>query len=895
MPKRNTSEPIAIIGMGCRFPNAANSPDKYWEMLRDGKDAVTEIPTDRWDGEKTYDPDPDAPGKIYCRHGGFIDDVQLFDAEFFGIAPREAILMDPQQRLLLETGWEALENAGIAAERLSGSRTGVFVGAFSHDYAEVIANEIGATGDACSETGNSPGVAAGRISSLLGFTGPAMAIDTASSSSLIAVNLACQSLWNHETDAALAGGASLILTPTVTMNLCNARMLSLDGTCKTFDAAADGFVRGEGAGMVVLKRLSDAQADGDPILAVVRAAVSNQNGQNSGLTDPNGPAQRALISRALESAGLKPADIDYIETDGSGTALGDSIELEALGAVFGETRTGTDPLWIGSVKTNIGHLEAAAGIAGLIKVVLSIHQEEIAPHLHFHQPTPRVDWRTNSLRVPSALVAWHRSERRRIAGVSSFGFSGTNAHVLLEEPPVEEPSESAWSRPRHLLALSARNEGGLTQMISDYEAHLRDHPEQKFADVCYTAGVGRSKFDYRLALSAETREKAVDTLELLRSGKRAPDAIRHELIGQESTRVAFLFTGQGSQSAGMGRELYETNPIFRNALDRCDELLRDQLEHPLLSVIYPDVGEDGPLNETAYTQPALFSIEFALAEMWKAWGVKPTVVMGHSVGEYVAACMAGVFSLEDGIKLISARGRLMQALPPGGEMVALSVEAARVTPLLKGLENEVSVAAVNSPRQVVLSGEGDALRGVVAKLEDDNIRTTWLTVSHAFHSPRMIPMLEEFAEICRSATFSPPKLTIVSNVTGKVAGEEIQTPEYWTRHVRDAVLFASGVEAVVAEGARVMLEVGPKPILSNLGKQCVDDPDLVWLPTIKGKADDWTPVLKSLGELYARGVPVDFEAFDKDYGRRRVALATYPFQRERYWAGMAPKGILIRQ
>jgi acyl transferase domain-containing protein/NADPH:quinone reductase-like Zn-dependent oxidoreductase/acyl carrier protein len=888
--ERSRTEPIAIIGMGCRFPHGASSPVKYWEMLRDGVDAVTEIPSDRWDVEEWYDPDPDAPGKIYCRYGSFIEDEKMFDAQFFRIAPREANLMDPQQRLLLETGWEALENAGIAADRISGSRTGVFVGSSTNDFSEVTANEIGITGDAYAGTGNTASVAAGRISYLLGFTGPAVAIDTACSSSLVALNIACQSLRNGECDVALAGGVNLMLTPTVTINFCKARMLSSDGSCKTFDAAADGYVRGEGAGMVVLKRLSDAQAQGDPIQAVVRAAATNQDGRSSGLTVPNGPAQKALISQALESSGLKPTDIDFIEAHGTGTALGDPIELEALGEVFGKARKGTDPLWIGSVKTNMGHLEAAAGIAGLIKVVLSLQQEAIPPHLHFRQPTQHVNWRTNSLRVPTEAVPWPRSERRRIAGVSSFGFSGTNGHVLLEEAPAVELTESEWHRPRHLLTLSARNEAGLIQMVADYEAHLQDHPEQDFADVCYTAGVGRSRFDHRLALSAATPEEAAKTLGLLRNGKRAPGAIRHELTGRETARIAFLFTGQGSQSEGMGRELYETNPVFRKALDRCDELLRDQLEHSLLSVIYPDTDEAGLLNETAYTQPALFSIEYALAETWKAWGVKPTVVMGHSVGEYVAACVAGVFSLENGLKLIAARGRLMQALPRGGEMVALSAEASKVTPLLKGMEDKISVAAVNSPRQVVLSGDGDSLRQVVARLEKDKVRATWLTVSHAFHSPSMDPMLEEFSEICRSVTFSRPKLTLISNVTGKVAGEEIQTPEYWTRHVRDAVMFASGVEAVVAEGARIMLEVGPKPILSGLGQQCVDDPELAWLPTIKGQEDDWTSMLKSLGELFARGVPVDFKAFDKEYGRRRIALPTYPFQRERHWADMAPKG-----
>ena len=887
---RRTSEPLAIVGMGCRLPGGADSPEAYWKVLHEGRDVVTEVPADRWDVDQWYDPDPDAPGKIYCRYGSFVDNVQLFDAQFFRIAPREAMVMDPQQRLLLETGWEALEHAGMDPERLLGSRTGVFIGASTNDYSEVIANEIGDGGDAYVGTGNTASVAAGRLSYLLGFSGPAVAIDTACSSSLVAINLACQSLRNGECDAALAGGVNLMLTPTVTINFCRARMLSPDGSCKTFDAAADGYVRGEGAGMVVLKRLSDALADGDPILAVIRSAAINQDGRSSGLTVPNGSAQQALIRQALESAGMKPTDIDYIEAHGTGTALGDPIELEALGAVFGKARKGSDPLWIGSVKTNMGHLEAAAGITGLIKLVLSLQCEEIPPHLHFREPTKHVDWNSNSLRVPVEAVPWPKGGRRRVAGLSSFGFSGTNAHVVVESAPEIEPTASEWTRPRHLLALSAKTEAALQAMAERYEAHLRSHPEQAFADVCHTAGVGRAKMEYRLAVGAGSREEAVEILEQLRSGQRAPDSLRRGVAARETSRVAFLFTGQGSQFAGMGRGLYETQPVFRRALDRCDEILRDHLEMPLLAAIYPETDRDTPLNETAYTQPAIFALEYALAEMWKAWGVKPAWAMGHSVGEYVAACVAGVFSLEDGLKLIAARGRLMQALPSGGDMVAVAAGIDKVSPLVKGHEDKVSVAAVNSPRQVVLSGEGSALRPIVAILEQDGVRATWLKVSHAFHSSRMEPMLEAFTEMCRSVTFSRPKLTVISNVTGKAAGDEIRTPEYWVRHVRETVNFESGIRAVVAEGARVLLEVGPKPVLTALGQQCVDDSDLVWLSTLAAKKDDWVSVLKSLAELFVRGVPVDFEGFDKELGVRRISAPTYPFQRERYWADMAPKG-----
>ena len=884
--ERRKNEPIAIVGMGCRLPGGANNPDAFWELLHEGKDAVTEIPSARWDVDHWYDADPEAPGKIYCRYGSFIRDVQTFDAQFFRVSPREAVLMDPQQRLLLETAWEALEHAGIAPESLAGSRTGVFVGSSTHDYSEIVAKAIGISGDPYAGTGNTASVAAGRISFLLGLNGPSLAVDTACSSSLVAVNLACQSLRNGECDAVLAGGVNLILTPSITINFCKARMLSPDGSCKAFDAAADGYVRGEGGGMIVLKRLSDALADRDRILAVVRTAAINQDGRSSGLTVPNGLAQQALIGQALESAGLTPADLDYVEAHGTGTALGDPIELEALGSVFGKARKDSSPLWVGSVKTNMGHLEAAAGVAGLIKLVLSLQHEVIPPHLHFRKPTTHVDWRTNSLRVPTEAVAWPAGDRRRIGGVSSFGFSGTNVHVLVEEAPSPETPQSEWDRPRHLLALSAKSASALDALVASYETYLQCHNDLDIADVCYTAGVGRSHFEHRLALSTSSREEAIEQLGRLRVRQRVDDSARNELTERETARVAFLFTGQGSQFVGMGRQLYDTQPMFRRALDRCDEILREMLDRPLLSLLYPKPGGTSPLDETAYTQPALFALEYALSEMWKSWGIKPAWAMGHSVGEYVAACVARVFSLEDGLRMIAARGSLMQALPSGGAMVALMTDASRVKQAITGLEDMVSLAAVNGPRQIVVSGDQEALQSVVAELEADGIRANWLKVSHAFHSPRMEPMLAEFEEICRQVTYARPRVAVISNVTGRLAGPEIETPEYWCRHLREAVQYASGIEALVAEGARILLEVGPKPILLGLGQQCVDEPELAWFSTLRDDKGDWKPVLASLGELYVRGAPVDFEAFDREFARQKVALPTYPFQRERFWADM---------
>ena len=738
-------------------------------------------------------------------------------------------------------------------------------------------------GDAYAGTGNTASVTAGRLSYLLGLSGPSLAVDTACSSSLVATHLACQALRNRECDAALAGGVNLMLTPTVTMNFCKARMLSADGSCKTFDAAANGYVRGEGIGVVVLKRLSDALADNDPILAVVRATAINQDGRSSGLTVPNGPAQKALILEALASAGLEPSDLDYIEAHGTGTALGDPIELEALGSVFSKTRKGAEPLWIGSVKTNIGHLEAAAGVTGLIKLVLALRHEEIPPHLHFQQPTPHVDWTKNSMRVPRDAVAWPAGDRQRLAGVSSFGFSGTNAHVILEEAPRRERPAPAWERPRHLLVLSAKSAAALDEMIDSHVRHLNQHDELDLGDVCHTAAVGRSKFDHRVAISAASRKEAVRGLKRVRSAKQEPGAVRREQAGTASARVAFLFTGQGAQYVGMGRELYESQPVFRRSLDRCDAILREHMDRPLLSVIYPSAGETSPLNETAYTQPALFAIAYALAQMWISWGIKPAWVMGHSIGEFVAACIAGVFSLEDGLKLIAARGRLMQQLPAGGAMVAIGLPESRVRPAIAGLEDKVSIAALNGPRQVVVSGDEEVLRAVVSKLGADDIRVTWLQVSHAFHSPLMDPVLPEFSEICEQVTYKRPRMRFVSTVTGGFVKDEITTAKYWRDQIRAPVNFAASMKCLVDDEARILLEVGPKPILIGLGQQSVDEPDAAWLPSLKDGRSDWEQVLESVAELFVRGAPVDFESFDRGCARQKVSLPTYPFQRQRFW------------
>ena len=673
-------EPIAIIGMSCRFPGA-NSPEAFWELLRDGVDAIAEVPKARWDMDAYYDPDPNAPGKIYTKLGGFIEKVDQFDPQFFGISYREAASMDPQQRLLLEVGWEALERAG----QVPGGSTGVFVGITGSDYAELIKLSQGTQLDAYFATGNIFNAAAGRLSYIMGLTGPSMAIDTACSSSLVAIHLACQSLRNKECDQALAGGVNLILSPKSTIALARAQVLSPDGRCKTFDASANGMTRGEGCGIVVLKRLSDALANNDNILALIRGSAVNQDGPSSGLTVPNGVSQEALLRQALSNAKVKPAEIDYVEAHGTGTTLGDPIEVRALGAVLGEGRN--KALMIGAVKTNIGHLESAAGIAGLIKLVLALQHEEIPPHLHFSQPNPYIDWDELPITVTTERTPWHGAKKHaltkegsRLAGVSGFGLSGTNAHVIVEEarPPEGKPNtrgeagataDGLKERSLHLLTLSAKTEEALSQLAKRYADYLHQtdgtfaHLESDIGNICFTANSGRTHFKQRLSIVVGSVDEAAQKLlAFTRAGREVEPA-----GNAKSGKIAFLFTGQGSQYVGMGRELYDTNATFRQTLDRCDELLRPYLDQRLLSILYPNNVERGLLekhiHQTAYTQPALFALEYALAQVWFSWGIRPDVVMGHSVGEYVAACMAGVFSLEDGLKLMAQRGRLMQALP----------------------------------------------------------------------------------------------------------------------------------------------------------------------------------------------------------------------------------------
>ncbi len=886
--KERAIEPIAIVGMSCRFPGGANSPESLWSLLVQGMDTVAEIPASRWPVDEFFDPDPDAAGKLYIRSAALLQDVDRFDAQFFGISPREAVSLDPQQRLLLEVSWEALEQAAIAPAQLVGTPTGVFVGIGQNDYADLqLHGPDPAAITPYDGTGNGFCFASGRLSYALGLQGPNLAVDTACSSALVALHLACQSLRARECDLAVVGAVQLVLYPTLTIALSRLRALAPDGRCKTFDASADGYGRGEGCGVVILKRLSQARADGDPILAVIRGSAVNHDGPSSGLTVPNGLAQQTLLRQALANGRVTPEQVSFVEAHGTGTALGDPIEVEALGAVLGQNRPPDQPLWISSIKTNIGHLEAAAGMASLLKVILSLQHEEIPPHLNFRTPNPMIDWEHLPVEVPTERISWPKGEKKRIAGISSFGISGTNAHVLVEEAPEVVTSIREVERPLHLLTLSGKSPEALRELVQSYQDYLGAHPQQALGDLCFTANYGRNHFRHRLGIMAASLEELREKLSEYGAGEAEIAGVVVPPQENRSPKTAFLFTGQGSQYVGMGRELYETQPTFKQALDHCAQILDAYLDQPLLQVLYAD--GDSPLSETAYTQPALFALEYSLAQLWMGWGIQPAVLMGHSVGEYVAACLAGVFSLEDGLKLIAHRARLMQSLSSDGAMVSALADPEIIQTAIAQYPDQISIAAYNGPESVVFSGERVAVESVAKDLEARGIKVKPLEVSQGFHSPLMEPMLSEFRQVAEQIQFAAPRIPVISNVSGTLAGKEITTPEYWVAHVRQPVRFAQGMQALQQQEIGIYLEVGPKPVLLGMGRQCVAEDQGLWLPSLRQKGGDWGEILHSLAQLYVQGVQVNWKAFDKDYARRRLTgLPTYPFQRERFWVEPRP-------
>ncbi|WP_338864527.1 type I polyketide synthase [Myxococcus stipitatus] len=875
---RERHEPLAIVGMGCRFPGGASSPGRYWRLLLDGTDAISEVPPERWDAEAFYHPDPDQPGKVYCRHGAFLEDIDRFEPRFFGISPREAARMDPQHRLLLEVTWEALESSGRDPASLQGTRTGVFVGMMGQDYTQ-LATQSPELIDAHTGAGNSASAASGRLSYTFGFQGPSLTVDTACSSSLVAVHLALRGLRQREVDFAVVGGVNIVLSPVATLIESRARMLSADGRCKTFDAAANGIGRGEGCGVLVLRRLSDAIAEGDPIVAVIRGSAVNQDGRTSGMTVPNGLAQQQVIRDALRDARLEASRVGYVEAHGTGTALGDPIELEALGAVYGDRTSRAQPLMVGSVKTNLGHLEGAAGIAGLLKAALCLSHEEIPPHLHLRAPTPHVDWSRLYVEVPTARRGW-RGPEPRFAAVSSFGFSGTNAHVILESPPrpAQAPVRSP-ARSMQLLTLSARSDGSLHRLAESFADELAGTHKDSLAEVCHTANVSRSSMEERVAFVASTSEEMATSLRAFARGEPRSMGVRGQR-GPEAPRVAWLFTGQGAQYAGMGRELFEMEPSFRRDLVRLEEILRPHLDRPLTEVLFQD--EAGALNETRYTQPAIVALELAVAGLLRSWGLQADAVLGHSVGEYAAAIFAGALPPEVGLPLVAERARLMQALPERGGMLAVFTDEARALRALVGHER-VALAALNGPRNTVVSGAESSLEAIARELAAEGIGSQRLKVSHAFHSPLMQPMLEAFSHVAGRVRLQAPEVPLISNLDGAEVGAAFLRPDYWVRHVREPVRFEQGLRTLLRRGVSVFLEVGPKPVLSNLARDGVAPESVMWLETLHPRRTDGAGLLRTLAELYVRGARIDWARLGGDAGLSRIALPTYPFERQRHW------------
>jgi acyl transferase domain-containing protein/NADPH:quinone reductase-like Zn-dependent oxidoreductase/aryl carrier-like protein len=876
------SEPIAVVGIGCRFPGGAHSPDEYWQLLHQGRAAIREVPPDRWDADRYYNPDFQAPGKMNTRWGGFLEGFDRFDPSFFGISPREASAMDPQQRLLLEVAWEALWDAGIAPDRLAGTSTGVFVGVYGTDYARLLLENPRAIGPhTCAGAAHS--MASGRISFLLDLHGPSVTIDTACSSSLVAVHLACQSLRARSCRSAIVGGVSLKFRPEHYLCLSKLGMTSPDGQCKTFDAGGNGFVPGEGCGVVLLKPLTDALIEKCRIYAVIRGAAANQDGRTNALTAPSGRAQQEVIRAAIENARIGPADIAYVETHGTGTALGDPIEVEALAETIGSTAFGDRPCALGSVKTNFGHLEAASGITGFIKAALALHHEEIPPNLNYEKRNPHVVLEDTRFFVPVAPTPWPRSEHGRFAGVSSFGFSGTNVHIVLEESPripaVRGPDVPADAR-SYLLPISARTPEACDQLARAYRNFL-DGPgsELPLYDICHSASLRRSHYEERLAITATSPAAMCLQLDEYLSSRAKPGIARSRATF-DGRQLVFVFSGQGSQWPRMGMQLYSRFPVFRASLDECDAHIRQFAGWSVVEVIS---APETSIHRTQYAQPALFALEVSLARLWQSWGILPSVVLGHSIGEVAAAHVAGALSLETAARIVVLRGKLMDAAPSQGKMAVIYRSAAELAKELGPFREALSIACMNSPRSTVVSGERAAVDAFVAQQTDRGFASRPLRVEYAFHSAQMQPCSEDLARELGPIQRQAMQVPMISTVTGsRIAAADLDA-DYWAHNVRQPVLFGQAVQAAAAMENRIFLEVGPHPVLLDSVAESLD-PDFpaVLVPSMRREADEPDAIFSSLGKLYASGCSV---AWDKVYSHPAplVQLPLYPFQRQRIW------------
>ncbi len=868
------TEPIAVIGMGCRFPGNADSVDHYWQMLLDGVDAVGPIPEHRWSHSSIFDPSGQKTSTTYVNEGAFIEQVDGFDAEFFAIPPREANYLDPQQRLLLELAYETLQDAGIASSRLTNTQTGVFIGIGQQDYLELLReSDVSDGAGVYTGTGNGFCFASGRLSYQLGLQGPSFSIDTACSSSLLAVHQACLSLRAYECDLALTGGVQLMLSPSAFIFMSDARALAADGRCKSFAAVADGYGRGEGAGMVALKRLSDARRDGDRVLAEIRGSVVDHDGRSSGLTVPNGRAQQQLLTQLLTVSNTRADELGYVEAHGTGTSLGDPVEFNALAEVLrSQSRA---PLVLGSVKTNIGHLEAAAGIAGLIKLILMIKNNKIPPSLHFDQPNPAIPWQDYPITVADKNIDWPETAKPRVGLVSSFGLSGTNVQALVAESNEQDVSPPPEGH--YVFKLSAKSEFALNDWILLHLKQLTETSSEQLADFCFSANISRDDYSWRIAT-------VVKDIKHLQSFLNESLEQKHwHRIDKANVAPVFLFAGQGSIQTGAGLALYQRQPIFKASLQACDDALEKHQHVKATEILYGQQSEM-LLEQTQHEQVALFSLQYALAKMWLSWGVKPAMLLGHSVGEYAAACIAGVFDLNEAIGMLCYRASLMQALPENGAMVAVLANQGQIEPLLQGMDAQLSIAAVNGEQQVVISGDAEVVDNFIQQAQKQGLHTRLLKVNRGFHSVQIDPVLSDFKTRLTQISFNKPQLRFISTLTGKQEIEKLTEVNYWVQHARQSVLFHQALTSAKELGGNFFIELGARPILTALAQQSSDTA----FCSLDSNKNDWHACQQVVAALSKAGYQLDWPGFYQGRRRRLMSLPNYPWQRQSYWFSSTP-------